>query len=1640
MLNQQNQQSRTPAFLLVFLLLLVPCTAFVSSQENVGSGIEKTHAPAILVDGLPPLMCGDDICERPLREYDRDGRYATREYGSWQAYGPDLDWNGMDDRLQYILDGEESISPTAIIGPDGKKTVAIVVDYAWHPTETEILQLKNVLNLHGWVGEEQGAWFSQLTSIDSLVVDKVPVSALMDIYFLDGVVVVEMQNVMVPTNDVATRAMMARESDVYSNTVFGQGINGHGVVIAVLDTGVDNEHRSLNDFDDVGDDPDMDANSYSDKKWFAGYDATSAGSNTDGSDDPDDGNGHGTHVAGSALGTGDSRGTHMGAAPGAGLVDIKVLSDSGGAGGTNSQASLAGLQWMINNVDTNWGDSDYVGIQVASMSYGSIGGPGPFTDEGDNGTSAGAILVNSATDAGIVCVVAIGNDGSKRVPSPASADGAITVGSLDYNKTISRSDDSVSTFSNWGPRLSDNDDDDMDELKPDITSYGTNITSASAYTLPIIPGVSEGMADNQYESKDGTSMATPLVSGVVALMLEAADERGVDLSPEDVKRILRDSSEQQGTVDESGLSPRWNKTYGFGIIDAACAVDVINNRVCDNGFRAPTTDVNVSFPVNGTWLLSGDTTRISGDVNTSDVDYTSVEVYLEHHFVYVDELPKNPDGTRGDNKHDKPPIMVMNWTAARGTVDNWFLDVLVEDSWVVASDAKYPDEYIRVYARAIDDDGNVSNPAIRTFEVSRMGVSIQNPTLREVIEGSVQVTGEVEGVEHDRIEYQVDGGEWKLGTTLNGKSGNGQDGLDEWEFTWDSTEAEDGARDFSVRMVNKSGLSSPLATRTFNIDNIPPAPGLRFLGDVAIFDQQLPAETVYSGSLLELKFNVFNGGDKNAEDILVRLNAPGEISEIYPSQGLIPLLKKGESVEVTLWWLATVAGVHDVSIELDPNNVQGDQDLDDNVFSFTYEILERPSQPLLRFLPGSTTTLPNIPIINQPYEIKVRVDNLGSEDAISLTVNLERKIPGITGWLDIDEKSIIVVPGATSTSGHADVKFTDIHPDKGPVLYRAILSGDGVELEHNTVEFNVAVSDIQFIGENTLSLSDEEYPVAFAGIGKSTLVFTETNGELHVRSLSSDLTLQTDTLIDDNWAGELTVFERSDGLVHAAWTSRVENQQGSSFNDVAMTSFSETGQMLPVHHHLTPIKISEGQYWGLDLAEEDGLYVLSGYYRNISTGGSWTDTTSIFTIQSSTPDIKENWSLPINHLVNIDIHPDEGDSLSTVLLEGKLHVLYQELRDDISGEERVGLMYSRGDLTSNDWSYKLSVGDYASSSQLGILDVDGEDMIFAAWIEGEGRTAQIAHTATKGNWVEEIHKVEAPGSTQIEFSKQSDSIDVIYDEITVYSRTIRYGLMTDDGKNPAFALGNVIGNNGDLIGYSTNDIDGIVYTESETGRISMQKFALNVEAESAEPKSFLEQLLEPLPGSESTKKLIFFGILGAISLLFLTVMATLRHSHKEEEEKIFEVEDADVAIMVTVEEDSTHSEDELVATLSPSSTEFVIEMEEPTLLDTLEAKNASGDGSARLNRRMQRKQEREIAEIVSKNPPMPMPVPGQNNPLPLATTPLDGEQVLPLLPPLPELPPLRREATCPSCQANFVVTDMMRSQLECPICSEKFNL
>ena len=82
----------------------------------------------------------------------------------------------------------------------------------------------------------------------------------------------------------------------------------------------------------------------------------------------------------------------------------------------------------------------------------------------------------------------------------------------------------------------------------------------------------------------------------------------------------------------------------------------------------------------------------------------------------------------------------------------------------------------------------------------------------------------------------------------------------------------------------------------------------------------------------------------------------------------------------------------------------------------------------------------------------------------------------------IDEERVGFVPGATSESGYTMVDFRHRSEKIGAVLYRATLTGDGVESDYSQTTFSVVVSDVSTVaGSTTLSLSDGEYPVAFVG-------------------------------------------------------------------------------------------------------------------------------------------------------------------------------------------------------------------------------------------------------------------------------------------------------------------------------------------------------------------------------------------------------------------------------------------------------------------------------------------------------------------------------------------------------------------------------
>ena len=179
-------------------------------------------------------------------------------------------------------------------------------------------------------------------------------------------------------------------------------------------------------------------------------------------------------------------------------------------------------------------------------------------------------------------MAAIGNDGYRRVTSVGAADSAITVGSIDDKASIERGDDSISSFSNSGPREDDGDDNQWDELKPDVVGPGSNIMSAQhAASSSQLPGSAKPLASDNYVQKSGTSMSTPAVAGFIAAMLQM-DE---DLTPQEVKDILRNNSETRGGASAPDVTERWNDQYGFGIIDGEMVMQAIlgDNGGGDNG-------------------------------------------------------------------------------------------------------------------------------------------------------------------------------------------------------------------------------------------------------------------------------------------------------------------------------------------------------------------------------------------------------------------------------------------------------------------------------------------------------------------------------------------------------------------------------------------------------------------------------------------------------------------------------------------------------------------------------------------------------------------------------------------------------------------------------------------------------------------------------------------------------------------------------------------------------------------------------------------------------------------------------------------------------------------------------------------------
>jgi serine protease AprX len=280
--------------------------------------------------------------------------------------------------------------------------------------------------------------------------------------------------------------------------------------------------------------------------------------------------GHGTHMAGIIAGSDPATpaGTARfdGVAPGAHIISIKVAAADGAS---DVSQVIAAIDWVV----THHNDKG-LNIRVLNLSFGTDSTQDELLDPL-------SYAVEAAWRQGIVVVVAVGNDGATatRVTMPAANPYVIAVGAVDPNGTVTRADDTVATFSSRGSTT----------RHADVLAAGRSVVSLRApgsYIDTNYPGarVADDTGQLRYFRGSGTSQATAVVSGTVALLLQQRPT----LIPDQVKRLLMQTAdpltgadpvaEGAGQIDIAGAaaavpivdpSQKWPAATGLGTLEGA---------------------------------------------------------------------------------------------------------------------------------------------------------------------------------------------------------------------------------------------------------------------------------------------------------------------------------------------------------------------------------------------------------------------------------------------------------------------------------------------------------------------------------------------------------------------------------------------------------------------------------------------------------------------------------------------------------------------------------------------------------------------------------------------------------------------------------------------------------------------------------------------------------------------------------------------------------------------------------------------------------------------------------------------------------------------------------------------------------------
>ncbi|TYS72094.1 S8 family serine peptidase [Sutcliffiella horikoshii] len=461
-------------------------------------------------NGIPSLLDGIDLSSEP--EYDKadfvmDGKVESDIINELDSEGT----VNVIIRLEESVDMNELSATASAIEkrPDRIETVVGKLQSVAKDSQGKLMQQLQELEKEKMVSNIQSFWVINGLSatINKEALELIALREDVKRITLDR----EIQVPEVQVEETPPRLPEWGLEKIFAPRVWGEyKLQGEGIVVGIMDTGVKEDHEAL-------------------EQNYRGRDGNHQYSWIDlsghGYSSPKDGHGHGTHVAGSAVGGG--AGEPIGVAPGAEWIAAKIFNDSGG---TTASAIHQAFEWFL----APGGDPSKA-PHVVNNSWGSAD---TYRTEFLEG-------VRAWVAAGIFPLFAAGNDGpgAQTIGSPGSFPESFAIGASDKN-------DQIASFSSRGPvSWPDENGEQVRYVKPQVTAPGHQIYSA--------------WPDGGYNTISGTSMATPHVAGAIALILQSQP----DLTIDEVADLLERTARTEGHM---GTIP--NDNYGYGIVNVYQAV------------------------------------------------------------------------------------------------------------------------------------------------------------------------------------------------------------------------------------------------------------------------------------------------------------------------------------------------------------------------------------------------------------------------------------------------------------------------------------------------------------------------------------------------------------------------------------------------------------------------------------------------------------------------------------------------------------------------------------------------------------------------------------------------------------------------------------------------------------------------------------------------------------------------------------------------------------------------------------------------------------------------------------------------------------------------------------------------------------